>query len=105
MNHDLAAQILAEVQTLRAYVQATNDKLDGHITREDKALQAMQSGVPGGDWEAHARYHESLIKRNEWRARLYESLTEHVLKWGSVAVITTFFAVLWFALRHWLGNG
>jgi hypothetical protein len=56
----------------------TDKKVDEALRRLDELLKAF----PGGDWDGHRRYHESVIRKVEARTKLFEDLRGHLLKNG-----------------------
>lgn len=58
-------------------------KLDEVIRRVDD----LNSAFPGGDWDGHRRYHETLIAKAEARARFYLDLRSDLAKKGLWVVI------------------
>lgn len=95
MDEALAATIIARID-------AIDTKLTAHMQREDNTLDHLANGAPGGDWEGHRRYHEAIIEKQQWRARLYRDLVAHVAKYGAISVITVFFAWIAWSMKHWL---
>lgn len=58
-------------------------KLDEVIRRVDDLHKAF----PGGDWDGHRRYHESLITKAEARTKFYLDLRSDLAKKGLWVVI------------------
>ncbi|WP_430230466.1 hypothetical protein [Paraburkholderia tropica] len=66
-------------------------KLDEVIRRVDDLHKAF----PGGDWDGHRRYHETLIERAEARAKFYNDLRAELAKKGVWALIALIGIALW----------
>jgi hypothetical protein len=66
-------------------------KLDEVIRRVDDLHKAF----PGGDWEGHRRYHETLIEKAEARTKFYEDLRGELAKKGMWALIVLLGLALW----------
>ncbi|MFM0432378.1 hypothetical protein PQQ75_25430 [Paraburkholderia aspalathi] len=69
----------------------TDKKVDEAIRRIDDLHKAF----PGGDWEGHRRYHETIIAKNEARANFYGDLRSELAKKGVWAVIVVLALALW----------
>ncbi|WP_429474782.1 hypothetical protein [Paraburkholderia atlantica] len=66
-------------------------KLDEVIRRVDDLHKAF----PGGDWDGHRRYHETLIGKAEARAKFYDDLRAELAKKGIWALIGLLGIALW----------
>lgn len=66
-------------------------KLDEVIRRVDDLHKAF----PGGDWDGHRRYHETLIARAEARTKFYDDLRAELAKKGMWALIALLGIALW----------
>lgn len=73
----------------------TDKKVDEAIRRIDDLHKAF----PGGDWESHRRYHETIISRNEAREQFYQELRGELAKKGLWALVIAAGTGLW-----WLAN-
>lgn len=71
--------------------EVTDRKVDEVIRRVDDLHKAF----PGGDWEGHRRYHETLIERAEARTRFYNELRAELAKKGLWALIALLGVALW----------
>lgn len=65
-------------------------KLDEVIRRVDDLHKAF----PGGDWDGHRRYHETLISKAEARTKFYLGLCDDLAKKGLWIVIIALGAAL-----------
>lgn len=77
---------------LRAIVILLRRLVDNYITHtavEEEFQKRMMGMVPDGDIDAHRRYHEALIRREERRTRMVITLVERGL------LVAAGFAVLW----------
>src|ERR1700761_3001234 len=66
-------------------------KLDEVIRRVDDLRKAF----PGGDWDGHRRYHETLIERAEARTKFYDDLRAELAKKGMWALLALLGVALW----------
>lgn len=69
----------------------TNNKVDEAIRRIDDLHKAF----PGGDWDGHRRYHETLIAKAEARSKFYQELRVELAKRGLWALAGTLVLALW----------
>ena len=49
--------------------------------------QTMFSSIPNGDHEGHRLYHEAVIKRMQYRAKLWEDVSVSATKWGILGAL------------------
>lgn len=66
-------------------------KLDEVIRRVDDLHKAF----PGGDWDGHRRFHETLIARAEARTKFYDDLRAELAKKGIWALLGLLGIALW----------
>lgn len=69
----------------------TDRKVDEAIRRIDDLHKAF----PGGDWDAHRRYHEAIIRKMEDRAQFYRDLRTELAKKGAWAVLGMLAIAVW----------
>lgn len=71
-------------------IESIESKLSVAIQRIDDLHKAF----PGGDWDSHRRYHQSLIDRAEAKTSFYRDLRSDLAKKGLWIVIITMGGVL-----------
>ncbi|MEK6294169.1 MAG: hypothetical protein V4793_22845 [Paraburkholderia tropica] len=87
---------LAQRHSENVTAQSVADrKLDEVIRRVDDLHKAF----PGGDWDGHRRYHETLIERAEARAKFYNDLRSELAKKGLWALLALIGVALWQYLK------
>jgi hypothetical protein len=69
----------------------TDKKVDEAIRRIDDLHKAF----PGGDWDGHRRYHETLIERAEARTKFYNDLRAELAKKGLWALLALIGIAVW----------
>lgn len=73
----------------------TDRKVDEVIRRVDDLHKAF----PGGDWDGHRRYHETMIEKAKARGMFYQELTTHLVKGGAWALIVFLAWASWQAIK------
>jgi hypothetical protein len=74
---------------------STLEELDAKVNVVIDRVDDLHKAFPGGDWEGHRRYHETLIEKAEARTKFYEDLRAELAKKGMWALIVLFGLALW----------
>lgn len=72
---------------------------DAKVVEAIRRIDDLHKAFPGGDWEAHRRYHETLIKKNEERSKFYADLRQEMAQKGLWALVIGAATA-----AYWLGN-
>jgi hypothetical protein len=62
----------------------------------NEKVDQVLAGFPDGDPDGHRRFHESIIARNESRARMYEAVRDELVTKGLWAAIGLVCVALWY---------
>lgn len=94
--------VVAAVDSLRDEVgqrhvenTSTLQELDLKVNVAIDRIDDLHKAFPGGDWEGHRRYHETLIAKAEARTRFYDDLRAELAKKGIWALIGLLGLALW----------
>lgn len=68
-----------ESQNQTALLMEIRDRLTAHATWEEDYRAELMSAYPDGDANAHRRYHEALIAREQERSALRRAIIEKSL--------------------------
>ena len=98
--------VMAELRELR---DDLNQRHSENVTRHDvtdrkvdeaiRRIDDLHKAFPGGDWDGHRRYHESVIGRIEARTRFYEDLRGHLIKNGMWAFLIFLAWAAWQSIK------
>lgn len=101
------ASVAAAIWALKSDLDkrhSENAKAGAAHTRSMEELNAkvdkVLGGFPKGDPTKHREYHESIIRRNEARARLYEAVLAELMTKGVWAAILLVCSAVWFFVWH-----
>lgn len=109
----LSPDARAIVQALYAFERRARDREDAkhaetakqidriNDTQRDlqSAVKEIASGFPGGDPDAHRRYHETIIEWRELRNRMVKDALIHAAKVGGVGGACWVAYALWTAFK------
>lgn len=73
--------------------------------RHEEILSTLKLSVPDGDFEAHRKYHEILIRREEWRQARRDKIMEHLAEKGVVAFLLGMITLLWYGIQVAMNMG
>ncbi|MFM0638088.1 hypothetical protein PQQ63_15405 [Paraburkholderia metrosideri] len=74
---------------------STLQELDVKVNVAIDRIDDLHRAFPGGDWEGHRRYHETLIEKAEARTKFYDDLRAELAKKGMWALIALLGLALW----------
>lgn len=100
-GNDLGAVVVAldalrdEIGQRHTENTSTLEMLEKKVDLAIQGVDDLHKAFPGGDWEGHRRYHETLIAKAEARARLYEKLLEELTKKGLLALFALVAVAVW----------
>lgn len=83
--------LVAVLEDMRAKI----DELVDGSARRDQAIEKLLSAFPGGDAEAHRRYHQAYIERMELRNRLIREALVAMAKAGAVGGVGWLLYAIW----------
>jgi hypothetical protein len=91
-RQDVNAALMHLIEELTAQVHEMREEFKTHreaLEVEQVALRARlhMESFPGGDPEAHRKYHERLIKADEERIAFWKRMREELVKWGLIGFI------------------
>ncbi|TAN28853.1 MAG: hypothetical protein EPN31_07530 [Castellaniella sp.] len=91
----LSDDAIAIIQAVRETTGGLETKLAAMKARQDELFE----GFPGGDPEAHRRYHESIIEWRELRNRMVKEALVHAAKVGGIGAFGWILYALWTAFK------
>jgi len=86
----------------RPSVQLSELELARIVESVAKAIEEDRRRTSGVDYETHRRHHlfmDALIAEREARRRLWEKLTQHVVQWGAIGIISFLAWAAWQAFK------
>lgn len=72
---------------------------DAKVVELLRGIDDLRRAFPDGDWDAHRRYHESIIERTQARTAFYRELSAHLIKGGAWALIVFLAWASWQAIK------
>jgi hypothetical protein len=84
-----------EVGQRHAENTSTLEVMEGKLNEVITRVDDLHRGFPDGDPDSHCRYHETLIRKAEARADLYEELRAELVKKGLWALLVLMGIAVW----------
>lgn len=99
---DSMAALISLVENLTERVHELSNKFDAHLQslhdeRQKVITEVLEKALPEGDADAHRRWHESEITKNEARAAFWTKMRDELAKYGLVGFVG--WALYWI----WMG--
>jgi hypothetical protein len=73
--------------------------------RHKEIISRLEGAFPGGDAEAHRKYHEILIQREQWRQQFCDKIIEHMAEKGVWASVVGLGWAIWYGLQVIMNKG
>lgn len=89
------AQVLTEMRDAQRQMIIVVEGVKARDSEDRAAIDKLLTGFPGGDFDGHRRYHESVIEWRELRNKLVREALIKVAQGGALA------GAGWIALAIW----
>lgn len=98
--------IAADIMRLIEHVDARLiEHREDSNRRHEELMETLKLSVPEGDFEAHRKYHEILIKREEWCQERRDKILAHLTEKGIVAFVLGMGTLIWYGIQVAFGHG
>jgi hypothetical protein len=89
----LIEELTKQVHEMRE--EFKKDRSDRDSERDALIARLLTEAFPEGDHEAHRKYHENLIKRDEARLKFWIDMRNELTKWGLFGFLGWCVFALW----------